>query len=189
MSKVEGIRHRVTKNFLPVIESANTLQILCSNQTPLISDATIKMCTGLRSLGTKNEVLIDGTFGLKKVDKVTGETVAVCGFDIENDKMVIRHTPQGNRPKQFSSSQVRNRFGRSDFRIEMMQAMIEIAKKLNLKGVIGFPIKPYLLGDRKRYDLKIKAKDNLFELFNFSLTKSEFDPNDSQYFLDLTNSS
>ncbi|MFA6080878.1 MAG: hypothetical protein WC741_00540 [Patescibacteria group bacterium] len=186
MSKVEGIRQRISTNFLPVVENRESLQILCSNQTPLIVDSTIQMCTGLRSKGKKNEFLIDGEFGLKKVDKVTGETVAVCGFDVENDKMVIRHTPQGNRPKQFSSSEVRNRFGRSDFRIEMMQTMIEIAKKLNLKGVIGFPIKPYLLGDMKRYDLKIKAKNKMFELFDFKYTENSGDPNDAYYYLDLT---
>lgn len=185
MSKVEGIRERVTRNFLPIIEDKATLQSYCVNQTPLFSDLSLRMCTGLRSVGKKNEVLIDGAFGLKKLDKVTGETVAVCGFDIENDKMVIRHTPQGNRPKQFSSSQVRNRFGRSDFRIEMVQAMIEIAKKLNLKGVIGFPIKPYLLGDRKRYDLKIKAKNQIFELFNFKYAENSGDLNDAYYYLDL----
>jgi len=186
MSKAERIRERVSRNFLPIINNEDSLHALCSNQSPLISDATIKLCTGgLRILSEKSVSLIGGEFGLKKVDKITGETVAVCGFDIENDKMVIRHTPQGNRPKQFSSSAVRNRFGRSDFRIEMMQAMIEIAKKLNLKEVIGFPIKPYLLGDRKRYDLKLKAKNQIFELFNFKYKESSGDPNDAYYFLDL----
>jgi len=189
MSKAERIRERVSRKFLPVIEDIVSLHISCSNQTPLMIDSSIKLCVGgLRALDAKNVSLINGEFGLKKVDKVTGETVALCGFDIENDKMVIRHTPQGNRPKQFSSSAVRNRFGRSDFRIEMMQAMIEIAKKLNLKGVIGFPIKPYLLGDRKNYGLKLKAKNKMFELFDFKYIENSGDPNDAYYYLDLATS-
>lgn len=184
MSRVETIRQRVSEKILPSFENIDGLRASCLAETALLPDSSLKLCNGMKVL-PKNKSWIDGTYGIKKIDVHTGEQVAVCGFDIEKNEMIIRHTPQGKNPQEFSSRQVRNRFGRSDFRIEMMQAMIEIAKKLNLKGVIGFPIKPYYFGDMDTYLHKIKAKNKMFELFNFSFINKK-QPNESYYYLALS---
>ena len=184
MSKVEAIRQKVSRKILPIFNNIDALHVSCLNATPLLSDSSLKMCVGMNMKMPRNSSLINGTYGIKKLDSHTGEEVAVCGFDIEKERMIINHTPQGNRPEFFSSIQARHRLGRSDFRIEMMQAMIEIAKKLHLKEVVGFPIKPYFLGDKEIYSKKIKVKNKIFELFNFSLIGSEL-PNESYYSLTL----
>ena len=85
---------------------------------------------------------------------------------------------------EFSLGSVRNRLGRSNFRIEMMQAMIEIAKKLGLKGIVGFPVRPYSMGDVRTYLHKTAGRDGMFELFNFSL-RNEDQPNEAYYYLSL----
>src|SRR3989339_1597983 len=116
MSKVEEIRQRVSGKILPIFNDVDYLHTSCLVQTPIIADCSLRMCYGMRMVTPGKEVWINGTYGTKKFDKLTKEVVARCGFDIEKNEMVIRHTPQANRPEQFSSNQVRNRLGRSDFR-------------------------------------------------------------------------
>lgn len=186
MVRVETIRRRVSEIILPPFNNLDSLRSSCQAGTPILPDSSLRMCTGINATALSGGNFINGKYGIKKFDLHTDEETALCGFDIENNDMVIRHTPQGKKPEEFSSASVRNRLGRSNFRIEMMQAMIEIAKKQNLKGVIGFPVKPYLLGNLKKYDLKIKAKNKMFELFNFKYIENSRDPNDAYYYLDLT---
>ena len=185
MNKVEIIRQRVSGKILPIFENVDSLQASCLAEAALLPDSSLKMCIGMNMAIPENKSLINGTYGIKKIDTHTREEVAVCGFDIEKNEMIVRHTPQGKKPEEFSSKQVRNRLGRSDFRIEMMQVMIEIAKILNLKGIVGFPVRPYFVGNMDTYLHKIRAKNKMFELFNFSFINNEKQPNDSYYYLAL----
>lgn len=106
---------------------------------------------------------------MERIDNETGEALAMAGFKIENDKMIITHTPQGKRPDEFSSKRVRNRFGRSHFREKMMMQMIEIAKKLKLKSLIGYPAALYHEVDIGliSYEDACRRMDRLFEKMGF----------------------
>ena len=184
MVMVETIRRRVSGIILPPFDNLDSFEYSCLAGRPLLPDTSLRMCTGINTTALNGGHFINGQYGIKKFDFHTNEEVALCGFDIENGEMVIRHTPQGKKPQEFSSSQVRNRLVRSNFRIEMMEAMIEIAEKLGLKGVVGFPVRPYFLGDIKVYLHKIVGKNNMFEHFNFSLINGD-KPNDAYYYLSL----
>lgn len=184
MNRVESIRQRTSRLITIPFFDFNTLSSACHQSLPLLHDMTLQMCPGINATSPNGSRYINGQFGIKKYDSHTAEEVAVCGFDIEKNEMVIRHTPQAKKPEEFSSPQVRNRLGRSDFRIEMMETMIEIAKRLRLKGVVGFPVRPSLLGKFQHDVLRMKGKNQLFELFNFQL-KNQGQANESYYYLDL----
>lgn len=184
MVRVETIRNRVSEIILPVFNNIDGLQASCLAGNSILPGSSLRMCMGINATSLKGGHFINGRYGIKKFDAHTDEHTALCGFDIENNEMVIRHTPQGKKPGEFSSGAVRNRLGRSNFRIEMMQAMIEIAKKLGLKGVVGFPVKPYSMGDIKTYLHKLVGKNDMFEVFNFELKKAD-QPNEAYYYLSL----
>jgi hypothetical protein len=184
MVRVETIRNRVSQIILPVFNNVEGLQTSCTAGKPILPDSSLRMCLGTNATALNGEHFINGRYGIKKFDSHTGEETALCGFDIEKQEMIIRHTPQGKKPEEFSTGAVRNRLGRSNFRIEMMQAMIEIAKKLGLKGVVGFPVRPYFIGDIKTHLHKIVGKNDMFEVFNFEL-KNGGDPNEAYYYLSL----
>lgn len=184
MVRVETIRHRISDIILPPFNDLDSLRSSCQVGTPILPDSSLRMCTGINATSLNGGHFINGQYGIKKYDLHTDEETALCGFDVENGEMVIRHTPQGKKPEEFSSASVRNRLGRSNFRIEMMQAMIEIAEKLGLKGVVGFPVKPYFMGDIRTYLHKIVGKNDMFELFDFELRNND-QPNDAYYYLSL----
>jgi hypothetical protein len=176
MNRLEGIKERVSVKILPVFADICALESLSSAESFITADSSLKMSFGMFSkIYETNIKSIFGRYGIRKIDPRTGEEVAVCGFDVQENEMIISHTPQGKRPEEFSSQQVRHRFGRSDFRIEMMEAMIEIARQLNLKGIIGYPITHQSFDDKelKIYLKKIRARDLMFELFGFSLTDKD----------------
>jgi len=185
MVRVETIRHRVSGTIIAPFHDLDSLRSSCQTGSPILPDSSLRMCTGINATALSGGHFINGQYGIKRYDSHTGEETALCGFDIENNEMVIRHTPQGKKPGEFSSGAARNRLGRSNFRIEMMQAMIEVAEKLGLKGVVGFPVRPYFFGDVKTYIHKLKAKNDMFEVFNFQL-KNETQPNEAYYYLDLS---
>ncbi|MCR4313542.1 MAG: hypothetical protein NUV58_04800, partial [Candidatus Roizmanbacteria bacterium] len=173
MVRVETIRNRVSEIILPVFNNIDGLQTSCLAGNSILPDSSLRMCMGINATSLNGVHFINGQYGIKKFDAHTDEYTALCGFDIENNEMVIRHTPQGKKPEEFSSGAVRNRLGRSNFRIEMMQAMIEIAKKLGLKGVVGFPVRPYSVGDVRTYLHKTAGRDGMFALFDFELRNAD----------------
>ncbi|MCX7881585.1 MAG: hypothetical protein N2482_03720, partial [Patescibacteria group bacterium] len=117
------------------------LVIHCLENRPLDNNPLFRFCPGLfmKEAPINLKRKINGVYGLEMLDKKTDEAVAFCGFNIEGNNMIITHTPQGKRPNEFFSKQVRNRFGRSHFRERMIEQLIEIAKKLGVKEIQGLP--------------------------------------------------
>lgn len=114
---------------------------VCLENKPLGENSVFRFCPGLfmKEAPVSAKRRINGVYGLEMIDRKTGEVVAFCGFNIEGDIMIITHTPQGKRPNEFSSKQVRNRLGRSHFRERMIEQMIEIARQLGIKEIQGIP--------------------------------------------------
>lgn len=131
----------------------------------------MRMCPGIAMPNASGvqQRRINGAYGIEYLDPHTLETVALSGFNIEGPVMYIAHTTQGKRPTNFSTSSVRNRLGRSDFRIDMMNTMIEIAKKLKLTEIKGIPaalVESVNIG-LVNYDFVAQRVDNIYELFGF----------------------
>lgn len=184
MVRVETIRNRVSEIIQAPFNDLDSLRSSCQKGSPILPDSSLRMCAGINATTLNSGHYINGRYGIKKYDLQTNEETALCGFYIENNEMVIRHTPQGKRPEEFSSGAVRNRLGRSNFRIEMMQAMIEIAERLGLSGIVGFPVRPYLMGNVRTYLHKTAARDGMFALFDFELRNAN-QPNEAYYYLSL----
>ena len=165
--RISLIRSRTSEKTVPVFSIA-TLRQYCLVTAPIIADCTLKMCPGILMSDAPIQMRrqINATFGIEKYDPETREQVASCGFNIEDNVLVIKNTPHGKRPDDFTLVAVKNRLTTSDFRIEMMQVMLDIAKNLKLQGVMGFPIVEQNVPVPKRI---YRAVNELFESFGFDL--------------------
>ncbi|GAB4219872.1 MAG: hypothetical protein Fur009_7960 [Candidatus Microgenomates bacterium] len=171
MSNPEIIQPKSKIDIIP-INDLDTLRQLCLDNAYVTNNLSIKACPGLfmKEVGKAlKKRPINGVYGLEKLDPNTKESVAFCGFRIENEEMLISHTPQGKKPEKFSSSTVRNRFVRSNFRVEMMAVLIEMAKNLGLKRIIGYPAALFYEVDIGliSYEEAYKRMDALFQKMGF----------------------
>ncbi|MBD3280614.1 hypothetical protein GF389_03765 [Candidatus Dojkabacteria bacterium] len=114
----------------------------CANEYTYIKD-NYRLCPGLHM----NEVLgepIDGVFGIQLMDlKGDNETpVAAMGFEINGSTMFISQTPTGEYPGNLSARQSRY-VGFSNFRENMLQVAIDLARDLKLDSIHGHSVKSH----------------------------------------------
>ena len=118
--------------------------------------------------------------------------VAQCGFDFENNDLVITNTPQGLTREKLCGvpeekvSAVLRELKKGDFRSELLTAVIAIGKKFNAVGIVR--IKGIAAEHHDKVDvnggplslgLALKSMDTLFEKHDF--TKDEM----GDYYLNL----
>jgi len=179
VESVSSIRSRINEKTIPIL-SIESLRQSCLVNAPITADSSLRMCPGILMHEAPMRVrrMINSTYGITKYDPETNEPVATCGFNIEDNIMIINNTPHGKAPRLFESKKVRRRFAKSYFRIEMMQVMVNMAKNLKLNGIKGFPVNERhgAVSEKMR-----RAVNELFELFGFELIADD----KPYYFFDL----
>ena len=86
---------------------------------------------------------VNGTYGLGLLSS-SGEVIAVCGFRIEGNALVLSHTPQGTAsPRREGvrddhvSSRSRNELLSSDFRTQLTTGVKNLARSMNIHLIKG----------------------------------------------------
>jgi hypothetical protein len=102
--------------------------------------SNMRLCPGRKAKSVPLELteMAYGQYGLQLICPKTAEAIAICGFFVADDRMYIPHTPQGSTRYKISREARRSLFGENrDFRNRLMQTLIEIARKLKLKEIVG----------------------------------------------------
>jgi hypothetical protein len=185
MSRVEALGTILDGLNLP--KNLASLYSFCVEKKAINLKSTLFMVPGnnMTTVSTSQRSRIDSTYGMELYHEMTGERLATCGFNIESDVMFISATPQGKKHELFSSRKIRRSFARSKFKYEMMEAMINLAKLLNLKGIKANSALKNPIDDLGLATMKTlaRSKDELLEFFGYKLIEEEGEK--SFYYLNL----
>jgi len=127
------------------IGSQEALRDMCIAGTRIFKDT--RLALGLKMPGIDHQAAmpINAPYALVRYDHAANTIVAACGFELEDGHMTITHAPQilTLKPEIGTNLDVRQRaldeLSDTDFRMEMIRQMLEIAKILKLERVKGLP--------------------------------------------------
>ena len=93
----------------------------------------------------RDRKMINALYGIGQLDSRCKELVAVAGFNIEDSSMIITQTPQSLRNDEFKEigNRALQRLRSRDFRGDMIDDLLAIARSLSLKSVKAIPAALY----------------------------------------------
>ncbi|NMB56394.1 hypothetical protein GYA19_00470 [Candidatus Beckwithbacteria bacterium] len=150
----------------------DSLKIAC--QTMQYLDEITRYCMGWLS-NTQGKERVYGNFGIQLISPKTNEVVAMAGFDLTDNGLIITNSPQGTRGAEVSRKG-KSFLLNSNFRELMIEKLKLIAKKLGYKKIFALPFDKTLsveigLHDQEpnKYDLIRKNTDELYVRLGFTM--------------------
>ena len=124
-------------------KSEKDLRMFCDSELRYSSNGIFLPGRLMRSVSGRKG--INAFYGIGQLDSRCKELVAVAGFNIEDLSMLITQTPQSLRNDELKEigNRALQRLRSRDFRGEMIDDLISIAKKLSLKSVKAIPAALY----------------------------------------------
>lgn len=132
-----------TKQILGLPKSIGALEQCCRDMQLL--DANTVYLPGILMENTRPPEMINGRFGIGQLDSHEKKVVAVSGFEVKDNILIITQTPQPLKPRdlRFLGANVLPRLRSRDFRGRMIEQIIDIGKALNVSKILGVPAARY----------------------------------------------
>lgn len=122
---------------LDMLESScRTMQLLDQNTVYL---------PGMLMENTRPPEMINGRYGIGQLDSHEKKIVAVSGFELIDDNLIITQTPQPLKPRdlRFLGANVLARLRSRDFRGQMIEQVVAIGKSLDINKILAVPAARY----------------------------------------------
>jgi hypothetical protein len=138
----------------------------------LLDENTVYL-PGLSMLKCETPEMVNGVYGIGQLDSHEKKVVAVTGFDVIDNNLVILQTPQPLKPKDLRilGANVLPRLRSRDFRGQMIDQVIAIGKSLGVDRILAVPAARYanVEGGITDYDYVYDRVDAVLKRNGFSL--------------------
>lgn len=110
----------------------------------LLDENTVYL-PGLLMEDTRPPEMINGRYGIGQLDSHEKKVVAVSGFEVVDNNLIITQTPQPLKPRdlRFLGANVLPRLRSRDFRGQMIDQVIAIGKSLGVHKILAVPAARY----------------------------------------------
>jgi len=117
-------------------DSCRAMQLLDSNTVYL---------PGIHMENTRPPEMINGRYGIGQLDTYVKKVVAVSGFEIADNQLIITQTPQPLKPRdlRFLGANVLPRLRSRDFRGQMIEQIVAVARSLRVDRILAVPAARY----------------------------------------------
>ncbi len=132
-----------TKLILGLPRSIATLEHYCRDMQ-LLDENTVYL-PGLLMENARPPEMVNGKYGIGQLDSRVKKVVAVTGFEVDDNKLIIVQTPQSLRPRDLSvlGDKVLPRLLSRDFRGHMVEQVVEIGRSLGVDKILAIPAARY----------------------------------------------